>query len=366
MKRMEKNRLLPLGMGVCLCAALITGCLRKQGQPAAVAEADHSSRVITDLAGRSVTLTTPVQRVIAIAGPSYEKTFMLGQAERLAGAHWVMVERPWVVATNPRIRSVQAIQNPAEPNVEALLRLETDCVFFWDYTGPLESMENAGIPVVVVQNATGNPRTVDAFIRYQKREIQVFADALGSDAQVKAQEWFDYFDTKVAYVSARTAAIPREERKTALYLYGEEGLGVFSLYSYVSFWLELAGGRNIADETGKEMDTEVNMEQILAWDPDVIFMGRMPSTDPILKGETWSELSAVKNGQVYLCPDGVMFWDYSSEGVLLMQYLAQKLYGELFEDLDMIAETQAYYRQFYQYELSAGNARNLLDHLPPK
>jgi iron complex transport system substrate-binding protein len=61
-----------------------------------------------------------------------------------------------------------------------------------------------------------------------------------------------------------------------------------------------------------------------------------------------------------------MYWDYSSEGVLLMQYLAQKLYGELFEDLDMVAETQAYYRQFYGYELSTENARNLLDHLPPK
>jgi iron complex transport system substrate-binding protein len=363
---MKKNRILALGIGVFLCAVLAAGCSRKQGQNAALTEGETTSRVITDLAGRSVTLPTPVQRVIAIAGPSYEKTFMLGQADRLAGAHWVMVERPWVIATNPRIGSVQGIQNPAEPNVEALLSLETDCVFFWDYTSPLESMENAGIPVVVVQNATGNPRTVDEFIRYQKREILVFADALGADAQVKAREWFDYFDKKVASVSERTARIPREERRTALYLYGEEGLGVFSLYSYVSFWLELAGGRNIADETGKEMDTEVNMEQILAWDPDVIFMGRMPSADPVLKGQTWSELSAVKNGQVYLCPDGVMFWDYSSEGVLLMQYLAQKLYGELFEDLDMIAETQAYYRQFYRYELSAENARNLLDHLPPK
>jgi ABC-type Fe3+-hydroxamate transport system substrate-binding protein len=130
MKMMKRNWLLSLGIGGLLCAALVSGCARKQEQPAALAEAEYASQVITDLAGRSVTLAAPVQRVIAIAGPSYEKTFMLGQAGRLVGAHWVMVERPWVVATNPRIGSVQPIQNPAEPNVEALLSLETDCVFF--------------------------------------------------------------------------------------------------------------------------------------------------------------------------------------------------------------------------------------------
>jgi iron complex transport system substrate-binding protein len=49
-----------------------------------------------------------------------------------------------------------------------------------------------------------------------------------------------------------------------------------------------------------------------------------------------------------------------------MLYLAQKLYPDLYTDLDMVTETQAYYRQFYGYELSAENARRLLGHLPPQ
>ncbi|MDR3116097.1 MAG: hypothetical protein LBU25_11335, partial [Treponema sp.] len=83
MKMKEKKRILSVGIGVFLCAVLIGGCSRKQEQGAAVTQVEQSSRVITDLAGRSVTLPAPVQRVIAIAGPSYEKTFMLGQADRL-------------------------------------------------------------------------------------------------------------------------------------------------------------------------------------------------------------------------------------------------------------------------------------------
>ncbi|MFP3156313.1 ABC transporter substrate-binding protein [Lachnospiraceae bacterium ZAX-1] len=329
------------------------------------AQAEYASTSIVDLAGREVSLKMPISRAIALAGPSYEKVFMLGQADKLVGAHFYMVDRPWVVRTNPSIANVAAIESPAEPNVEELLKLDTDCVLFWSYDAPLESMSNAGIPAVVVQNETGNPKTVDEFIAYQKKEIQVFADVFGSDAQKKADDWFSYFDEKVALVTERTKDIAEDERKKALYAYGEEGLGVFSQYSYVSFWLEMAGGKNVADETGAEMDTEVTMEQVVAWDPDVIFMGRMESTDPVLKDEKWASLSAVKNSQVYLCPDGVMYWDYSSEGVLLMQYLAQKMYPELFEDVDMVAETQAYYERFYGYDLSAEDAQKLLDHLPP-
>jgi iron complex transport system substrate-binding protein len=335
--------------------------------PELAAPAEYPTSIV-DLAGRSVEFVAPVERAVAIAGPSYEKVFLLGQAHRLAGAHFYMVERPWVVATNPAISSVAPISSPGEPNVEGLLELGADAVLFWDYEEPLKSMEAVGLPVVVVQQPSGgNPTTLDEFIAYQKAEVQVFADVFGGTAHNKAQKWFDYFDQKVAFVQERVGAIPEAERKTALYAYGEEGLGLFSQYSYVSFWLELAGGKNLADETGAEMDTVVTMEQIVAWNPDYLFAGRMDATEAeaITQGAAWAELDAVKGNNVIICPDGVMYWDYSSEGVLLMEYLAQKMYPELFTDLDMVKEVQDYYTTFYDYTLSDENAQRLLDHLPP-
>jgi iron complex transport system substrate-binding protein len=333
--------------------------------PAEEDDAAETGGTVIDLAGRALTFAAPVERAAAIAGPSYEKVFMLGQADRLAGVHFVMIDRPWVVETNPAVSQCTAIESPGEPNVEGLIELGTDAVLFWDYEDPLAAMEQAGLPVVVVQNSVGNPTTVEEFIDYQKREVQVFADTFGGTALDKAADWNAYFDEKVAYVRSRVASIPDAERKTAVYCYGEEGLGVFSTYSYPSFWLELAGGRNIADESGAEMDTVVTMEQMIAWDPDFVFMGRMEGTEAVTAGAAWAEMQAVQQGNVYLCPDGVMFWDYSSEGVLLMEYLAQKMYPELFEDLDMVAEVQDYYRSFYGYDLSAENAQRILDHLPP-
>ncbi|MDR0525460.1 MAG: ABC transporter substrate-binding protein [Spirochaetaceae bacterium] len=325
----------------------------------------ESRRTIRDLAGRTVQLPERVQKVIALAGPSYEKVFLLGGKDKLVGAHFYMLDRPWVKETNPLIGTVPPLRSPAEPNVETLLALNPDCVFFWDYPEPLQNMTNAGIPVAVVQKASGNPRTAEEFIAYQKREIGVFASALGGTAPAKAEKWYAYLDEKTAFVKARTASIPEEQRKTAIYAYGEEGLGLFSEYSYVSYWLALAGGKNLADETRAEMDTVVNLEQIIKWNPEVIFMGRMDSPKAVLDNPAWAGIKAVTNKEVYLCPDGVMYWDYSSEGVLLLLFLAQKMYPQLFADLDMAQETQKYYQEFYGYNLSGENAVRLLNHQGP-
>jgi iron complex transport system substrate-binding protein len=275
------------------------------------------------------------------------------------------VDRPWVRETNPASEKITLIRSPAEPNVEALLTLNPDCVFFWDYEAPLRSMTDAGIPVVVVQNSKGNPKTVEEFIAYQKKEIGVFAQSLGGAAPAKAADWNAYFDEKIVFVRGRTASIPPEKRKTVIYAYGEDGLGLFSEYSYVSYWVNMAGGINAADETRAEMDTVVTLEQIIRWNPDLIFMGRMESAAPILDNPAWAHIKAVADGEVHICPDGVMYWDYSSEGVLLMLFLAQKMYPDVFSDVNMVKETQDYYKRFYGYDLSAENAARILNHQGP-
>jgi iron complex transport system substrate-binding protein len=51
-------------------------------------------------------------------------------------------------------------------------------------------------------------------------------------------------------------------------------------------------------------------------------------------------------------PEGVFFWDGSTEGVLSMLYVAKQLYPTLFEDLDLKHEIRGYYARFYRYALS--------------
>ena len=113
------------------------------------------------------------------------------------------------------------------------------------------------------------------------------------------------------------------------------------------------------------MNSTLTIEQIMDWDPEIIFMGRMDDTGIILNNDAWSGITAVKNNAVYLSPSGVFHWDYSGESVLLMLYLAKNIQPELFADLDMEAEIQNYYETFYGYTLSDENIQNILNHMAP-
>lgn len=79
----------------------------------------------------------------------------------------------------------------------------------------------------------------------------------------------------------------------------------------------------------------------------------------------FTNLEAVLNNKVYLCPLGIVYWDYGAEGVLLMEYFAKTLHLDLFQDLNMTNEVKDYYSRFYHYNLTDDEANRILQHLPP-
>ena len=49
-----------------------------------------------------------------------------------------------------------------------------------------------------------------------------------------------------------------------------------------------------------------------------------------------------------------------------MLYLASTLYPEAFSDVDMKAETKAFYSEFFDYDLSDDEVTRILAHLDPE
>ena len=324
-----------------------------------------SERPFVDLAGRELRLTENPRRLATFVGPTPEKILMLGAADRLVGKNAYAVSGAWALEVYPKFGEIALFKSPMDPNVEELVGLAPDIIYYWSMNEQIERLESAGLKVVVAQLTANNPSTVDEFIAFQKREVDVIADSIGNETKQRAKLWNDYFDEKVRFVRERTAQLPERDRKKVYFSCSDDGLECFSKNSYPQFIVELAGGNFVAKDTNEEVNTTVSLEEIINWNPDLIIMGRTDSTDGVVKDERWSEIAAVKNGNVILPPDGVMFWDYSSECVLLMQFLAKTMYPDIFADLDMVAETKSYYKKFYNYELSDENARNILSHLPP-
>ena len=72
-------------------------------------------------------------------------------------------------------------------------------------------------------------------------------------------------------------------------------------------------------------------------------------------------LTAVKQGRVWRNPAWVFPWDrYGTETALQIQWAAQKLHPELFQDLNMVQVTRDFYRRFFDYPLTPEEAGRIL------
>jgi iron complex transport system substrate-binding protein len=327
--------------------------------------AGEKTRTVVDMAGRKVEVPLNVERVACISGPSYEKVFLLGEGKKIIVKNPGASSSPWALKTNENGKNIIVMNSPRDPNVEELIKNRIQVVFYWDYPAPLAKLESAGLTVVVTQISTGNPDSVESFKKFQKKEVMLFGEVLGEKAKKKAVEWCEYFDRKVEKMTSKTSGLPEKERYKVYYLGGPDALGVFARNSYPQWYIDMAGGVLVSKDTPEEMDANVSVEQALKWDPDFIFMGRVKTVDVITADPKWSDVTAVKNKNVFLSPDGIMFWDYGSEGVLLMEFIALKLHPGLFKDVNMVNEVKDYYGRFYGYKLSDDDAKRILAHLPP-
>lgn len=119
-------------------------------------------------------------------------------------------------------------------------------------------------------------------------------------------------------------------------------------------WMTTSGGINIGADVEYSTTNATSVEQILEWNPEVIFTSSMTPLTPadIYADPALAEVDAVKNKRVYAVPSGGFWWDPpSAESHLMMLWVAQVLYPES-ADFDLRAEMKEHYEFLYAYELS--------------
>lgn len=311
---------------------------------------------IVDPAGRTVSVPAEPDRVACLTGACYEKVFLLGQADK------VLVRQrtfpPWMVRTNPR---AAAIATMAEPNAEDLLERGVQVAFSFNRPAMLAVLRSAGIAAVVPDAPAGLVNNREQFIARVKDEITFYGRVLGGDAPARAEAWRGYFDRKLAAVTARTDAIPAARRPKVYYVRGPTATTTHGHDSNMRWYGELAGADMGLARTAKAGIAQVTMEEIAAWNPDIIFVGRQYDSALVTADPRWQDITAVKQGRVHPIPDGVFFWDASSEGILLLEYMAKTIWPTLFSDLDIDKEVKDYYETFYHTVLSDYEARLLVE-----
>lgn len=360
---------------ILACAML----LPLMGCGASAPAEEVQANTVVDLLDREVTVPETVERVAAIAGPTYEMVFMLGCADKI-----VMVKSghtdsyPLANLTNPNLKDMVGLSaNPSSTvNIEDYLKQDIDLVVYYDNEIELKKFDAVDMAAVVATKNTGlmdsleeaKALTIDEFIEKLTQPLDILSTALNDpEARAEYQTWHDYCDEKLRMVYERTKDIPMEDRKTVYWgnTWGEE---IRSTYALKNRWFEvnLAGGQLIGPEENSNFP-EVTAEQLFSWDPDIILVdnhGGLPGLvmeSMYRENGKWSTLSAVQNKELHRIPAGVFFLDKGSTTTLLVLWMATFLQPELFSDIDMIEEVKYYYSEFYEFELTDEQAQNVID-----
>jgi iron complex transport system substrate-binding protein len=99
--------------------------------------------------------------------------------------------------------------------------------------------------------------------------------------------------------------------------------------------------------------TDVSLEQVLKWDPQVIIGWdtdvRGGAVDDIRTNKNWSTIQAVRDGRVYAMPNEPWAWCDRPPGVnrlIGIHWVANLLYPQYY-DVDMVDVTEEYFKNMY-------------------
>ncbi len=203
---------------------------------------------------------------------------------------------------------------------------------------------------------------IEASLEIMEQAYRTLGELL--DASERADACADYIRDTLSDIKEKAAMIPETERLRTVYAVGENAAEVYGKGSLHAETLELVGAENIAvvERYNSKGRTEVSMEQILIWNPEVLILGGDADLRDILSDPGWANVSAVQNGRAYQVPTGPYNWmdqPPSVQRVLALKWLGNVLYPEIY-DYDMVAETQTFYRLFWHYELTDSEAKLLL------
>lgn len=353
----------------------------KEQEPQAeqVPQQEAQKETVVDLMGREVNVPESVNKIAAIAGPTYEMVYMLGSGDQIA-----MVKSghtnsyPLANLTNPRLESMIGLAaNPSSSvNIEDYLKHDIDLVVYYDNEIELKKFDAVDMAAVVVSKNTGlmesleeaKSISIDQFVEKLTQPIDILSTALNTEeARAEYETWRNYCDEKLHMVYDRTKDIPAEQRKTVYWgnTWGEEIRSTYALKNRY-FEVYLAGGQLIGPDENSNFP-EVTAEQLYSWDPDIILVdnhGGLPGLvmeSMYREGSKWSTLSAVQNQQLHRIPAGVFFLDKGTTTTLLVLWMATILQPELFSDINMVEEVKYYYSEFYEFDLTDEQAQNVIN-----
>jgi iron complex transport system substrate-binding protein len=346
-------------------AGALSGCQ-------AVSDVLTGEREFTDDYGRTHLLPAPgkIEKVYFTSGLAEIFCFTLNSDIIAGNAIQVTEEKaPYLPENIRNLTYMGSLSEDGEINRELLIAEGVQVVFSISAVGLTEANK---ADAVELQSATNIPVVLlDGSMNIITDCYTKLGSILGRES--RAAELAAYCSRVYDDVIGAVADLTEDEKVNFYYAEGPQGLQTEPSTSQHALVFDLAGAKNVAqvpEGTAYGM-SDVSLEQVIAWDPEVIIAWSwevMGGADERIKASSnWANIKAVRDGRVYTMPDIPFAWLDRPPGVnrfLGLQWIANLFYPERY-DIDMVEEGKAFYELFYQIEVSDDEMKGFLGNSYP-
>ena len=314
---------------------------------------EPKTRIVTDALGREVEIPAKVESIVPL-GNTPRMISYLGLADLAVGIEECEIaSSPIQAYAYPHVEKWSTLPNCGTNSMgetayypEQIMIANPDVILSTDNTEVADNLQTqTGIPVVCVSQGT-------LFGDDYDQSLRILADVCGvSD---RAEALIKFIDDSLADLAARAATVTDEGKPTVLgagaTFKGSHSIdGVYTNYSV----FEVLAANDVAEEIAGESGSSgvmVDREQILAWDPEIIFfdsgsMGLI-NTDYAENPGYFEQLQAVQTGNLYQWPNSTWHWSNVEIPLVSAYYVGTLLYPEAFADIDFEAKASEIFDMF--------------------
>ncbi len=364
--RRDFSKLIATGFVVTLAAPMLSGC--KEYADAVIL----GKRTVTDHAGREVEIPTPEGIKSVFFTSSLAQVYITSLCPDLLGgtaSKFDAGQLRFMPAGVDKLPYLGTIHNNGEIDRESLLTEDIDIMF--SISGIELTQQNVS-EAIGLQDQTHIPcLLVDGSFDKIPEAFRFLGDILGREE--RAEELASFCERSYTSVRDVVQTIPQEERVRLYYAEGPEGLQTEPETSQHMLGFLEAGAICVADceETYGGGMTDVSLEQVLTWDPEVIIAWdteqRGGAAEDILTNPDWAQIQAVKEDRVYAMPNEPWAWCDRPPGVnriLGIHWVANLLYPDIY-DVDIKEIIKEFFKVMYQVDVDDQTVEGLLGNSYP-
>jgi iron complex transport system substrate-binding protein len=304
---------------------------------------------IKDVTGRIVTLDQPASKILGTHNPSLNTAIVLGGGDKyIAGFGNKKMANKLYNYVMDDYDGIVEIGRGNNINFETVVALGKNNVAILPerFQNQVEQFENVGIKAVV---ALPNAESFDTI----KNSLTIVGQVLGEE--VRAKQINDFIDKNIA--ETKKLAEQVKTRPSVMFLGSSSPFSVATSSMIQTDIIAMAGGTNAVK--GIEVEgafADVNIEQIIAWNPDIIWVPQYATytVESLLKDPKWRSIKAIKNKAVYVFPSELEPWDYpTASAVLGLRWGLYSLHPELYSLNNLMQNADEFYNLVYGTRFTA-------------